>query len=148
MITHIVRKGESLMSICRRYRISLNELEEANKDNLLMTVIGRELNIPITENNTIGLYEFRPGIIVKHFKRDLISEEEQKQNKYLYRVLAIAKHTETGEDMLVYQALYAPFETYTRPMSMVYEKAPIERYSEEERSKIKNVYRLEPYIEN
>ena len=88
---------------------------------------------------------FQPGDIIRHFKRDLELFENPYNTKYLYKVLAIAKHTETEEDMLVYQAMYPPFGVFVRPMSMVNEKVPLERYSDDQKAKIKNTYRLELY---
>ncbi len=32
----------------------------------------------------------RPGDLVRHFKRETLSEEEKKTNRYLYRVLGVA----------------------------------------------------------
>lgn len=50
------------------------------------------------------------GKIYKHYKG----------NKYL--VLNIATHTETGEKMVVYKALYGEEKIWTRPYDMFIEK--------------------------
>ncbi len=61
---------------------------------------------------------FAEGNIVKHFKRETLSDKEMKSNKYLYQIKGFAIHTETGEKLVIYQALYSPFETYARPAEM------------------------------
>lgn len=71
---------------------------------------------------------FQPGQIIRHFKRDFCTPLEKSMNKYLYKVLALAKHTETGEEMLVYQAMYFPFEIYTRPLAMAEEPTDKVKY--------------------
>lgn len=50
----------------------------------------------------------RVGDVVRHFKREYVSPET---SEYLYRVLAFARHTETDEELVIYQAMYPPFKT-------------------------------------
>jgi hypothetical protein len=83
---------------------------------------------------------FKPGQIIRHFKRDDLYESEKEGNKYLYQVIAIAMHTETEEPMLIYQALYYPFQTFARPLSIAEEKVDKEKYPD-----IIQEYRLELY---
>ncbi len=65
------------------------------------------------------------GDVVQHFKRAMITEEEAKANKYLYKIVGIAEHSETKELMVVYQALYGDFKMYVRPYSMF--MSPVDR---------------------
>ena len=46
---------------------------------------------------------FHIGDIVQHFKRENVNPETA---EYLYRILAFAQHTENGEKLVIYQALY------------------------------------------
>lgn len=56
-----------------------------------------------------------PGIY-RHFKGSL------------YQVLLIAQHTETGEQMVVYQALYGDYGLYVRPYDMFAGLVDCEKY--------------------
>lgn len=79
--------------------------------------------------------DIRTGDIVKHFKREW---EPQESTKYLYKVLAVAEHTETGEMLVVYQALYAPFKICARPYEMFMGEVDREKYPQ-----VKQCYRFE-----
>lgn len=81
------------------------------------------------------------GDIVSHFKRETVSAEEKKTNKYLYIIRGLAEHTEIGEVLVIYQALYPPFQTYARPAEMFCEEVDHEKYPE-----IKQQFRFEEYV--
>ena len=49
------------------------------------------------------LKEIQVGDIVKHFKREWVDGHS---SMYLYKVLAFAQHSETGEMLVIYQAMY------------------------------------------
>ena len=80
------------------------------------------------------------GDTVRHFKYETLSEEDKKQNKYLYCVKDIAHHTETGESLVIYQAMYFPFRTYARPLYMFMSEVDNEKYPD-----IKQKYRFEAF---
>lgn len=75
------------------------------------------------------------GDIVQHFKREWVSADT---SEYLYKVLAFAQHTETGERLVIYQALYAPFKVCARPYAMFMSEVDREKYPD-----IRQKYRFE-----
>ena len=81
---------------------------------------------------------FQPGDIVQHFKRETLNEEEKAQNKYLYKIIGTATHSETGEQMMVYQPLYDGKGMYVRPLEMFLSEVDYEKYP-----KIRQIYRFE-----
>lgn len=85
--------------------------------------------------------DIRPGDIVQHFKREKVAADT---SEYLYKVLAVAEHTESGENLVVYQGLYRPFKVYARPYEMFMGETDRERYPD-----IRQKYRFEKInIEN
>lgn len=78
---------------------------------------------------------FQPGDIVAHFKRETVTDGS---DTYLYRIIGVATHSETGEKMMVYQALYGDFGAYVRPYDMFMSEVDHEKYPD-----IKQKYRFE-----
>lgn len=79
--------------------------------------------------------DLKVGDIVKHFKREWVDE---KTSEYLYKILAFASHTETGEHLVIYQGLYAPFKICARPYAMFMSEVDREKYPD-----VKQTYRFE-----
>lgn len=75
------------------------------------------------------------GDIVQHFKREWVSSDT---SEYLYKILAFAQHTETGERLVIYQALYSPFKVCARPYAMFMSEVDREKYPD-----VKQQYRFE-----
>ena len=79
--------------------------------------------------------DIRVGDIVQHFKREWVSADT---SEYLYKVLAFAQHTETGENLVIYQGLYKPFKVCARPYAMFMSEVDHEKYPD-----VRQRYRFE-----
>ena len=90
---------------------------------------------------------FNPGDIVKHFKRETVKPDNC-NNEYLYKIIGTATHTETGEELIIYQPLYETDCTkgnnfVARHKDMFMSEVDHEKYPD-----IKQKYRFELYLYN
>lgn len=74
---------------------------------------------------------FEKGDLVKHFKHEL------DKSKYIYRIIGLAKHTETQETMVIYQDLKTD-HLFARPYNMFVSEVDKNKYPN-----IKQKYRFE-----
>lgn len=68
----------------------------------------------------------RPQEIYRHFKGNM------------YQIITLARHSEDGAMMVVYQQLYAPYEIYVRPLEMFMSRIDTRKYPNE-----RQLYRFE-----
>lgn len=87
---------------------------------------------------------FCSGDVAVHFKRGLASSEELALEPalYLYEIIGTAKHTESGEQLMIYRPLYGGGGLYARPLDMFLSLTDREKYPV-----AKQKYRFEKYEE-
>ena len=79
--------------------------------------------------------KFNKGDIVKHFKREKMTEEQLKEepNLYLYEIIGTARHTENKEELMIYKPLYTTectngVDFAARPLEMFMSEVDHEKY--------------------
>lgn len=78
------------------------------------------------------------GDIVKFYKIEDCTKEEIEQNKHIYKVLNFAEYMDSAQSkVVVYQALYPPFNVYVKDYDMFMSKPFV-------RTKRKQEYNFEP----
>lgn len=89
-----------------------------------------ELSFPITDIiiEDDASRRFIPGMTVRHFKAEFNTPEQELQNNYYYKILGTGKHSETGEKLMIYQALFNDHYICARPYSMFESKVDKEKY--------------------
>ena len=91
--------------------------------------------------------KFNKGDVVKHFKREQMSDEQLKENPnaYLYEIIGTCRHTEDKEELMVYKPLYDTecvngVDFVARPLDMFMSEVDHEKYPD-----VKQKYRFETY---
>lgn len=59
--------------------------------------------------------DIKAGAKVVHFKRQF-ADTSTEPNAYLYSIVGIGEHTETGERFVVYESLYGEKKLWIRPL--------------------------------
>lgn len=118
--TELPKEREAVITEDKEAKITENKRAVTAENTEVMYTAETEMEMP----DAVGI---RIGDVVRHFKREWAAENT---SEYLYRVLAFAEHTETGEKLVIYQALYAPYKTCARPYAMFMSEVDRQKYPE------------------
>lgn len=118
--TELPKERETVITEDKEAKITENKRAVTAENTEAMYTAETEMEMPDAHGIQIG-------DVVRHFKREWAAENT---SEYLYRVLAFAEHTETGEKLVIYQALYAPYKTCARPYAMFMSEVDRQKYPE------------------
>lgn len=94
--------------------ISAKEISDKLRDNEY------NLNCLSDEENEIffraGEIRNNKGKLVRHFKGKC------------YLIIDVVEHTETGEELVIYKAMYGDYKSYARPIEMFISKVDKQKY--------------------
>ena len=76
----------------------------------------------------------KPQEVYRHFKGNL------------YQILCLAKDSENGETMVVYQAMYGDFQIYVRPLSSFMEEIDRKKYPDAENADPQEELNIDPLV--
>ena len=78
---------------------------------------------------------FKKDDIVKHFKREIMTKEQLENNPYLYlyKIIGTSRHTESGEELMIYLPLYETectngVDYAARPLDMFISEVDQQKY--------------------
>lgn len=90
-------------------------------------------------SNRYHMERLKQGMVVQYFKGEDLDRSAGNMS-YLYKIIGIAEHTEIGENLVIYQALYNPYAMFVKPYSKFTSVVNKEKYP-----KVKQHYIFEEF---
>ena len=127
---------ERVLALLKKDSCSLehDELNQYNEEKwALLAELGVDkedtnwaIAIPVAE--TCSDRDLKIGDIVIHFKHTM--NPANSPAKYMYEIVNFAKHTETGEQLVVYRSIFDHSKVFARPYDMFMGETDTDKYPE------------------